>query len=159
MIITITEDGYICDSSEKPIAGRKYYLEPADEYTPPMRRLLEALIQIAHDSGLFSVDTMDIHTFRSWWMVTRYPPLQRFRYVSMNMQIVYCDDQNDIPDDVMLDWYRGNKKRIERVRRSSTELNKNEMSILIDNTIDSMQGAGIDTPKFRDIIQTISEVR
>ena len=159
MTITITEDGYICDSAEKPISGRKYYLEPADEYTPPMRRLWEALVEIAYQSGTFSYDTTDKWRFREYIKKDYGEGFAYFEYSADDHSLIRVQSLEDVPRSVLDDFATNHPRRIKAVLRSTTTYSKAMFSRMIDRLIDAMHEREIDTPKFRDIIQTITELK
>ena len=156
MIILITETGYLPETNEMPIPGHKYYLEDASEYTPPMRRLWESLVDIAFKSGLFSYDTMDISEFREHFKLDYGEGFSRLKYVNDKNQMVEVKHRDDIPDYVALDFANGNRERIQGIIKSSTAYTKKQFTRMIDNTIDAMHNVGVDSKKFADIIDEIT---
>lgn len=159
MKILITETGYITESHEKPIVGRRYWLEDDDDYTENMRRLWESLVDIAYQSGTFSYDTIDKYRFREYIKKDYGQGFDRYKYVDMNFQMIEVKEIDEIPMYVLEDYNSGNKQRIQGVIKSSTAYTKKQFSNLIDNTIKAMHERKIDTPKFRDIIETINDLR
>lgn len=155
-ILIIDENNYLCSSNEKPLNQRSYYLEDAEEYTPPMRRLFEALVDIAFKSGLFSYDTMDIHEFREHFKLDYGEGFSRLKYVNDKNQMVEVKHRDDIPDYVALDFANGNRERIQGIIKSSTAYTKKQFTRMIDNTIDAMHNVGVDSKKFADIIEEIT---
>ena len=155
MKITITDNGYISQSPQTPIPGKTYYLEDADAYTPPMRKLWESLVEIAYRSGQFSVDTIDKYRFRNWVKLTYGEGFYRLRYVSDQKEMIEVKSADDIPDNIVLDFEAGNKKRILGVLKSTTKYSKKQFRRMIDNTISAMIDRGIDTLEFRDILTEV----
>lgn len=156
MKIMIGDGGmWIPKSEEMPIPGRSYYLHDADEYTPPMRALWEALVEIAFRSGEFSVDTIDKGSFRSWVKRRYGEGFDRLRYVSEN-KMIEVKTVEEIPEGVLMDFSSGNSSRILGVLKSTTRYSKRQFLRMIENTISAMIERGIDTPQFRDIINEMS---
>lgn len=148
---------WIPKSEEMPVKGETYYLENADDHTPPMRRLWESLVDIAYRSGEFSADTLDRTRFRSFMKKNYGEGFDRLRYVDSEHRIQEAKSVDDIPDDVILDFNAGNTKRIMGVLKSTTRYTKRQFSRMIDCTINAMIERGIDTPRFRDIVEEISK--
>lgn len=162
MKILILSDGYSPASEEAPIEGRTYYLEDAETYTAPMRKLWEALIDEWFKTGLYDYDTISIHRFREHIKMDFGEGFDRLMYadeIDGRVQMVEVKSTDEIPEHVMLDFADGNRGRVQGVVKSTTRYTKKQFSRLIDNTINAMQDRGIDSPKFRDIIETISEYR
>lgn len=159
MKILITETGYITESHEKPIVGRRYWLEDDEEYTQPMRNLWESLVDIAYKSGTFDYDTIDKYRFREHIKKDYGEGFNRYKYVDDNFKMVEVKSLDEIPEYVLEDFNNGNSERILGVMKSTTAYTKKRFSKLIDNTINAMQEREIDTPKFRDIIETITKLR
>lgn len=157
MIILITEAGYLPETNETPIPGHRYYLEDADEYTPPMRRLWESLVDIAFKSGLFSIDTMDIYEFRENIKLRYGEGFARLKYVNDKNQMVEVKHRDDIPDYAALDFANGNRERIQGIIKSSTAYSKKQFTRMIDCTIEAMHDVGVDSKKFADIIDEITK--
>lgn len=159
MIILVTETGYLPETNELPIPGRRYYLEDAADYTPPMRRLWESLVDIAFKSGLFSIDTLDIYEFRETFKLRYGEGFARLKYVNDKNQMIEVKHRDDIPDYVALDFAKGNRERIQGIIKSSTAYTKKQFGSLIDNTLDAMHNVGVDSKKFADIIDEITKAR
>ena len=158
MKILITETGYLVESHEVPKVGHRYILEDAEEYTPPMRRLWESLVEEWHVSGLWDfVDTMDKWKFREAVKLRYGMGFDRIIYVQ-DGKMVEVKTKAEIPDEIAL-AYAKDRDVIRGVLRSTTTYTKKMFGEMIDNTVTAMQDAGVDTPKFRDIIETITEVR
>lgn len=158
MKITITPEGYICDSHETPIEGHSYVLIDAEDYTQSMRNLWEALVDEWCASGKYSfVDTIDKYKFREEVKLRYGQGFDRLKYVDDNKAMVEVKSVSEIPESVLLDFRDGNPGRVFGVVKSSTKYTKKQFTAMIDKTINAMQEAGVATDKFMDIIDTIND--
>ena len=160
MIILITEAGYLTETNETPIEGHRYYMEDADEYTPPMRRLWESLVGEWYKSGCFNLDTIDYYKFRDAVKIKYGGGYDYIIYANPNGPgVVEVNDVDEVPFDILIRYNAGEHSLITKKVGSSMVLNKADFSLMINNTIDAMHEAGVSSPKFIDIINTINTLR
>lgn len=158
-IIILNGCDWISDSKEVPVDGHSYYLFDAEEYTAPMRKLWEALVDIAYKSGAFSYDTTDKSRFRDFLKRDYGDGYSHYEYSDNDHNLVRVSSLDNIPTEILDDFRTKHPMRIKAVLKSSTRYTKKIFSGMIDNTIVAMQERGIETPKFLDIIDEISQMR
>ena len=66
-------------------------------------------------------------------------------------------DRDKIPDDVLLDYHNGNKKRIKGILKSTTNYSRKQYSKMIDSLCREMIASGVLDSKFGKEFQDILE--
>jgi hypothetical protein len=156
MKIIINGNEWIADSEETPVDGHKYHLIDAEEYTQSQRNTLELLIDEWFKSGIWDYDTIDKRKFREFVKRDYGQGFDRLKYVDDKYKIIEVKTQDEIPEYVVLDFANGNKGRIQGVIKSTTSYTKKQLSNIIDNVINAMIDAGVDTKKFHDILKELN---
>jgi hypothetical protein len=149
MIIQITPDGYILLSGDTPEVGRKYSLEDADDPTTKQNRAFHALVGEYWHSGAHSYPAKSYNEFRDYIKRDLGAGFESYIYADGD-GIHKVKHLDDIPGDVphshklgkLKSW--GNYTRKERINT-------------IDKLIVEMHAAGVQTPKFYEILEGMSK--
>ena len=158
MKITITPDGYICDTLEKPIEGRKYILEDAEHHSGQQRKAAHALINEWYKSGLWDfIDTMDYNRFRDAVKYRYGAGMSHLEYVENDYTMHRVVSMDEVPEHVVTDFNDGNHGRIKGVLKSFADYKKSEVKDLIDKLLIAMDDAGVCSPKYEDIKRGMSD--
>lgn len=124
-----------------------------------MRRLWEAMVNIAFESGKFHYDTIDKYKFREFIKRDYGEGYSCIWYIDNAYRRVECENAWEIPRYAVLDFMDGNTNRLGGSIMSSTLYTKKQFSRMIDNTINAMHENKVTTPKFFDIIEEINRYR
>lgn len=157
MKILILEDGYIAESHEKPIPGRRYILEDAEEHTDAQRKAAHALINEWYKSGAWDYDTTEYNVFRDYVKKDYGAGFSHYEYVDDKYCMHRVASVDDVPDYVLDDFNGGNRGRIKGVLKSFTRYKKKEVQGLIDKLLDVMISRGVNSAKFQDIVLSLGE--
>jgi hypothetical protein len=151
MMVLITGDDTFCvQSSDTPVVGQRYNLEPADEGTNKQNRLFHPLIMEWYKSGLHSYGDVDYVKFRELikrdygcgfesYVYATPDGLQRAQYIE------------EIPEK-----YRNAKYSMGKLK-SWARYTKKERKETIDRVISAMIQCGVNTYKLNEIMEGIEK--
>ena len=147
MTILITGDDTFCvQSSDTPIVGQKYNLEPADEGTGKQNRLFHPLIMEWYISGCHSYGQCDYEKVRRYIKRDYGAGFESYVYATPE-GIKVAHAYIEIPED-----YRNPQYAIGRLK-SWAAYTKKERKETIDRVISAMIRSGVQTKKFYEIME------
>jgi len=152
--ITITPDGYIPASHDVPTVGLTYHLDEDIEGTGKQNRAFHALISVYWKSGLHSYNAKTFDEFRNLIKMHLGAGFDRFVYADIvdgKAVIIEAATKDDIPSRI---WRDPDRRRLVRGRlKSWGDYTKKERVRTIDLLISEMHQAGVNTPKFYEILE------
>ena len=154
MTITITAPGeYISDSPDAPVVGRRYALEDATSGTGAQNRAFHALISEYWVSGAHSYPAKTYEDFRNQIKRKLGAGFEAFVYVDPldNPPVIHdALKYSDVPAHVRADAdYR---KLIRGRLKSFSDYTKTERRDTLNRLIAEMVAAGVQSKRFREII-------
>lgn len=148
----------------KPVPGNFYNLEKYHEGSEAQNKVFHALIAEYYNSGMHSYNAPSLEKFKK--LIKRHHGMGfesvAYSYVEavdVNGTIEYksrmevVEKYNDIPEEIRNDPECGLMTR--GILKSWTEYTKQERTATINNLISEMKQAGINTPKFEEILKGI----
>jgi hypothetical protein len=151
MIILITGDDTFCvQSTDTPVVGQRYNLEPADEGTNKQNRLFHPLIMEWYKSGAHSYGKVDYEKFRELIKRDYGAGFESFVYATPEglKRATYIEE---IPEQ-----YRNSTYTAGRLK-SWAKYTKKERKETIDRVISAMEQCGVNTKKFYEILEGIQK--
>ena len=143
--------------SPDPIIGGIYDLLEYDEQTDKQRKAFHPLVKLYFNSGCYNYEC------RNWLMLKDYikrdvgEGYEYLEYADTDYTIVKIKytDRDKIPDDVLLDYHNGNKKRIKGILKSTAKYSRKQYSKMIDSLCREMIASGVLDSKFGEGFQEI----
>lgn len=166
MTILITAgDSFFCADDKKPEVGKRYVLEDATSGTLAQGRLFHALVECYYNSGLWSYpgsgykQGATLHEFRE--IIKRklgagFEVIYYADYVDGKAIICKCKTIDEIPEHVRRD--PDMRKCIQGHLLSWAKYTKTQRRLTVDKLISEMHQAGVNTPKFHEILDGIAQV-
>ena len=146
MTILITADGeYITESKDVPIVGQRYALEDATTGTGAQNRAFHALIAEYFRTGLHSYPARSFAEFRDYIKRDLGAGFESFVYASPE-GIVKVKTREEIPAE-----YNNSKYAMGRLK-SWADYTLKERRETMDRLISEMNQAGVNTPKYQEIL-------
>jgi hypothetical protein len=158
-ILIINSGGFLLESPDAPEVGRRYILEPADDPTNQQNKAFHALVQEYWKSGMqpkYGGDCFSV--FRDKIKRDLGAGFDSYVYaevISEKPVIKKVGKYNDIPWAIRTDPQRADM--IFGKLKSWSDYTKKERRSTIDNLIEDMVAAGVDTPKFRQILDGMAQ--
>lgn len=143
--------------SPDPVVGGVYDLLEYDEQTDKQRRSFHPLVKLYFNSGCYNCEC------NSWLMLKDYikrdigEGYEYLEYADNNYSIIKIKykDKDSIPENVLLDYVNGNKKRIKGILKSTTNYSRKQYSKMIDSLCREMIASGVLDSKFGKEFQDI----
>jgi len=146
MTITIAPDGtYLPASKDIPIVGRSYILEDATTGTGAQNRAFHALIGEYFRTGLHSFPARSFAEFREYVKRDLGAGFESFIYASPE-GVVKVKTREEIPAE-----YNNSKYAMGRLK-SWADYTLKERRETMDRLISEMNQAGVNTPKYQEIL-------
>ena len=150
MVLITGDDTYCVQSTDTPVVGQRYNLEPADEGTDKQNRLFHPLIMEWYKSGLHSYGNVDYEKFRELIKRDYGAGFESFVYASTD-GIKRAQYYEEIPEE-----YRNARYTMGKLK-SWAKYTKKERKETIDKVISAMMQCGINTKKFNEILEGIEK--
>lgn len=167
MLIKIESDfRYSCISQDAPKVGEMYRLESATEGSDEQRRAYFALVTEYYKSGLWSYNGSG---YKGGCTLEEFKKLVKRKLGKGFEGFVYCDfvdgklkqcrvdKYSEIPEHVRLD--PDYKNYIFGLLKSWSDYTKDERTETIDALISEMNQVGVNTPKYFQIIEGMSNAK
>lgn len=146
MTVLITADGeYIAESQDAPIVGRRYALEDATTGTGAQNRAFHALMGEYFRTGLHSFPARSFAEFRDYVKRDLGAGFESFIYASPE-GVRKVKTREEIPAE-----YNNSKYAMGRLK-SWADYTIKERRETIDRLIAEMDQAGVNTPKYHEIL-------
>ena len=149
---------FIMDDDESPIVGGRYDLEDFDNPTNRQNRTFHALLTCYWVSGCHSSSAKDFHRFRDEVKVRLGAGFEKIVYadwIDGKAQIVECKRKDEIPRRILEDPDLA--KIVKAKPLSWADYSKKQRIETIDRLIAEMHFAGVNTKKFHEILEGMSE--
>jgi len=136
-----------------------YELVEYKHHTDQQRKLFHPLVRLYYNSGVFSYPANNWLELRE--QVKRYlgAGIERYEYSNDNHEIIEVKSLEDVPENILLDYAKGNNKRIKDFLKSCADYTRNEMITVCDSLIREMLlnevNIGRQAKKFNDILDEI----
>lgn len=131
--------------------GKNYILYDADNHTAQQRKTAHKLISIWFKSGLWNYDTLDYAEFRDHLKKDYGEGFDRYQYADDNYNIIRVKDIAEIPEYILNDL-QDHPLRVKGVLKSFTRYTKKQVMEFIDNLINAMISAGVNSKEFSDLM-------
>ena len=145
MLIQITPDGFLALSKDAPVVGRIYTLEDAETGSGAQNRAWHALAQEYWRTGLHSYPSKTFAEFRDFLKRDLGAGFESFVYASP-VGVKKVATREEIPPE-----YNNSKYAMGRLL-SWSDYTLRQRRETIDRLIAEMVQAGVNTPKFAEII-------
>ena len=150
---------FMFSPSNQPLVGKAYNLEPYSEGTAEQNRAIHALIGEFWKSGLHpSLGGEPYETLRNWIKKELGAGMEKFFYGYFegdNMQKGECKTWDEIPIKCR-QLYKADKAFIVGKLKSMSKYTKKQRMELIDRLIDNMIACGVNSKKFKEIIEGLN---
>lgn len=161
MKILITDDGYLSESADKPIVGRRYVLQDAEDATLKQNNAFHALVLEYWKWGGHPKYGGDGYTdFRDKIKRDLGAGFESFVYATIEdgrPRLYLAKQYEDIPEDVR--QAPDLKLLIRGKLKSWADYKKKERQKTIDNLLDDIRANGCNTDKMNEIIEGMSDER
>ena len=152
-ILILPGSYYQVESADAPIEGRRYILEDATTGTSAQNKAFHALVMEYHKSGLHPKYGGEPYSvFRDQIKRTLGAGFEAFvyaDYVNGKARIYQVKQYEDIPEKIRQD--PDLRDIIQGKLKSWSDYGKKERQRTIDNLIDDMHAAGVNSAKFAEI--------
>ncbi len=154
MTILITAPGSFLADSTEPLVGRRYILEDPATGTNAQNRAFHALVSEYFTSGLHSYSATNLKDFRNQIKLRLGMGYEAFVYALLeNGKPIIKDAKtyHEIPEEIRTD--PDLLKLIRGRLKSWADYTKKERRETLDRLISEMIQAGVNTPKFEEILE------
>ena len=160
MKILITEPGRFSEmSKDVPEVGRYYFLEDADNWRHTLNRAFHALLMVYWRSGVHpKYGGCGYEEFRDQIKRTLGAGFASYVYADIidgKPKIYHVDSYDKIPEHIRLD--PDLKEMVRGKLKSWADYTKKEQQRTVDNLIDDMAANGVNSDKFNEILEGMSE--
>lgn len=146
MTILITADGeFITEKGESPAVGKRYQLEPADDYSTSQRKTFEALITCFFVSGCYTYDVKTREELRAE-IKKEYGEGYEWAYPKECGEIGFVKERENAP------LFCQQHGLCFKVLKSTTRYTKKGFTDLLNNLIALMDTCGVQTKKYYEIL-------
>lgn len=166
MKILITESGYMVESKDSPVIGKRYNLEDAVNGTAAQNKAFHALLQEYFKSGMHSYNVDNFVDFKN--QIKRHigTGFESFIYVDIKKPVMGLETLDrpvirdakkyeDIPEAIRKDEHM--KELIRGRLKSWSDYSKAERQKTLDLLIAEMTEAGVNSKKFGEILEGMNE--
>ncbi len=166
MKILITESGYMVESKDSPVIGKRYNLEDAVNGTAAQNKAFHALLQEYFKSGMHSYNVDNFVDFKN--QIKRHigAGFESFIYVDIKKPVMGLETLDrpiirdakkyeDIPEAIRKDEHM--KELIRGRLKSWSDYSKAERQKTLDLLIAEMTEAGVNSKKFSEILEGMNE--
>ena len=152
----------IMQTSEMPEVGHYYFLESAAEGTGAQNRLFHSLTMEYFKSGMHSYNASNYHDFKNQIKRKLGEGFESFIYAEIvgdgeeyldKAFIKEVKKKEDIPDYILED--KDMRNMVRGKLKSWSDYTLKQRKKCIDNVITEMLNAGVNTPKFEEILKGI----
>lgn len=132
--------------------GKYYNVEPLATGTLAQNNTFHALVLAYWSSGCFSQPARTYDELRNFIKRDLGAGFENFIYIGDDMTLHQVDTREEIPEHIRDDFTKCVGKL-----KSWSKYSKKERRQTIDNLITEMETVGVNTPKYREILQGMSK--